>query len=160
MYRTLIGNLRLWTVIPNLSSRNNLRTETGRNKNETESLIGFYKFSVTVVEISSIKAKEDELMSLRDSEENIVRMLERTKQNVMNEAKFAGTRYCARLEDRLLVDVKRVNNWCDKEYAVKYLEETLRTYLGEDFSIVIEFESLSWGHVIDLYVGWCNEEDE
>ena len=47
MYRTLIGNLRLWTVIPNLSSRNNLRTETGRNKNETESLIGFYKFSVT-----------------------------------------------------------------------------------------------------------------
>ena len=53
-----------------------------------------------------------------------------------------------------------VNNWCDKECAVKYLEETLRTYLGEDFSIVIEFESLSWGHVIDLYVGWCNEEDE
>ena len=32
-----------------------MRTETGRNKNETESLIGFYKFSVTVVEISSIK---------------------------------------------------------------------------------------------------------
>ena len=117
-------------------------------------------FYEEVVEISSIKAKEDELRSLRGSEENIVRMLERTKQNVMNEAKFAGTRYCARLEDRLLVDVKRVNNWCDKEYAVKYLEETLRTYLGEDFSIVIEFESLSWEHVVDLYVGWCNEEDE
>ena len=50
MYRTLIGNLRLWTVIPNLSSRNSLRTETGRNKNETESLIGFYKFSVTAKE--------------------------------------------------------------------------------------------------------------
>ena len=47
MYRTLIGNLRLWTVIPNLSSRNSLRTETGLNKNETENLIGFYKFSVT-----------------------------------------------------------------------------------------------------------------
>ena len=117
-------------------------------------------FYEEVVEISSNKIKEDELRLLRDAEENIVRMLERTKQNVMNEAKFAGTRYCARLEDRLLVDVKRVNNWCDKEYAVKYLEETLRTYLGEDFSIVIEFESLSWGHVIDLYVGWCNEEDE
>ena len=78
----------------------------------------------------------------------------------MNEAKFSGTRYYARLEDRLLTDAKKVNNWCDKECAVKYLEETLRTYLGEDFSIVIEFESLSWGHVIDLYVGWCNEEEE
>lgn len=117
-------------------------------------------FYEEVVEISSIKAKEDELRSLRDSEENIVRMLEKTKRETMNEAKFAGTRYYARLEDRLLTDARKVNNWCDKEYAVKYLEETLRTYLGEDFSIVIEFESLSWGHVIDLYVGWCNEEDE
>ena len=103
--------------------------------------------------------KEDELMSLRDSEENIVRMLEKTKREIMNEAKFSGTRYYARLEDRLLTDARNVNNWCDKEYAVKYLEETLRTYLGEDFSIVIEFESLSLGYVIDLYVGWCNEED-
>ena len=116
-------------------------------------------FYEEVVEISSIKAKEDELRSLRDSEENIVRMLEKTKRETMNEAKFAGTRYYARLEDRLLTDVRKVNNWCDKECAVKYLEETLRTYLGEDFSIVIEFESLSWGHVIDLYVGWHKEED-
>ena len=117
-------------------------------------------FYEEVVEISSIKAKEDELMSLRGSEENIVRMLEKTKREIMNEAKFSGTRYYARLEDRLLTDVRKVNNWCDKECAVKYLEETLRTYLGEDFSIVIELESLSWGHVIDLYVGWDNEEEE
>lgn len=116
-------------------------------------------FYEEVVEISSNKIKEDELMSLRDSEENIVRMLEKTKREIMNEAKFAGTRYYARLEDRLLTDARNVNNWCDKEYAVKYLEETLRTYLGEDFSIIIEFESLPWGYVIDLYVGWCNEED-
>ena len=117
-------------------------------------------FYEEVVEMSSSKIKEEELRSLRDSEANIVRMLERTKRETMNEAKFAGTRYYARLEDRLLTDARKVNNWCDKECAVKYLEETLRTYLGEDFSIVIEFESLSWGHVIDLYVGWCNEEDE
>lgn len=117
-------------------------------------------FYEEVVEISSIKAKEDELRSLRDSEENIiVRMLEKTKREIMNEAKFSGTRYYARLEDRLLTDARNVNNWCDKEYAVKYLEETLRTYLGEDFSIIIEFESLPWGNVIDLYVGWGNEED-
>ena len=118
-------------------------------------------FYEEVVEISSIKAKEDELRSLRGSEENIiVRMLEKTKREIMNEAKFSGTRYYARLEDSLLTDARKVNNWCDKECAVKYLEETLRTYLGEDFSIVIEFESLPSGHVIDLYVGWCNEEDE
>ena len=117
-------------------------------------------FYEEVVEMSSSKIKEEELRSLRDSEANIVRMLERTKRETMNEAKFAGTRYYARLEDSLLTDARKVNNWCDKECAVKYLEETLRTYLGEDFSIVIEFESLSWGHVIDLYVGWCNEEDE
>ena len=103
-------------------------------------------FYEEVVEISSNKIKEDELRSLRISEENIiVRMLEKTKREIMNEAKFAGTRYYARLEDRLLTDAKKVNNWCDKEYAVKYLEETLRTYLGEDFSIIIEFESPSWG---------------
>ena len=78
----------------------------------------------------------------------------------MNEAKFSGTMYYARLEDRLLTDAKRVNDWCDNEYAVKYLKETLRTYLGEDFSITIKFESLSWGYVIDLYVGWYKEEDE
>ena len=117
-------------------------------------------FYEEVVEISSNKIKEDELRLLRDAEENIVRMLEKTKRETMNEAKFAGTRYYARLEDSLLTDARKVNNWCDKECAVKYLEETLRKYLGEDFSIVIEFESLSWGHVIDLYVGWCNEEDE
>ena len=116
-------------------------------------------FYEEVVEMSSSKIKEEELRSLRDSEANIVRMLERTKRETMNEAKFAGTRYYARLEDSLLTDARKVNNWCDKECAVKYLEETLRTYLGEDFSIVIEFESLSWGYVIDLYVGWCNEED-
>ena len=116
-------------------------------------------FYEEVVEISSIKAKEYEIMSLRDAEANIVRMLERTKRETMNEAKFAGTRYYARLEDSLLTGARKVNNWCDKECAVKYLEETLRTYLGEDFSIVIEFESLSCGYVIDLYVGWCNEED-
>lgn len=116
-------------------------------------------FYEEVVEMSSSKIEEEELRSLRDSEENIARMLEKTKREIMNEAKFAGTRYYARLEDGLLTDAKKVNNWCDKECAVKYLEETLRTYLGEDFSIVIEFESLSWGYVIDLYVGWCNEED-
>ena len=116
-------------------------------------------FYEEVVEMSSSKIKEEELRSLRDSEANIVRMLERTKRETMNEAKFAGTRYYARLEDSLLTDARKVNNWCDKECAVKYLEETLRTYLGEDFSIVIEFESLPWGNVIDLYVGWCNEED-
>ena len=116
-------------------------------------------FYEEVVEMSSSKIKEEELRSLRDSEANIVRMLERTKRETMNEAKFAGTRYYARLEDSLLTDARKVNNWCDKECAVKYLEETLRTYLGEDFSIVIEFESLSLGYVIDLYVGWCNEED-
>ena len=117
-------------------------------------------FYEEVVEISSSKIKEEELRSLRCSEENIVRMLKRTKREIMNEAKFAGTRHYERLEDRLLVDVKRVNNWCDKDCAIKYLEETLRTYLGEDFSIIIEFESLPSGDVIDLYVGWCNEEDE
>ena len=116
-------------------------------------------FYEEVVEMSSSKIKEEELRSLRDSEANIVRMLERTKRETMNEAKFAGTRYYARLEDSLLTDARKVNNWCDKECAVKYLEETLRTYLGEDFSIIIEFESLPWGNVIDLYVGWCNEED-
>lgn len=117
-------------------------------------------FYEEVVEISSNKIKEEELRSLRDSEESIVRMLEKTKREIMNEAKFAGTRYYARLEDRLLTDAKRVNDWCDNKCAVKYLEETLRTYLGEDFSITIKFESLSWGYVIDLHVGWCNEEDE
>ena len=96
---------------------------------------------------------------LENEKHQLASELEKTKRETMNEAKFAGTRYYARLEDRLLTDARKVNNWCDKEYAVKYLEETLRTYLGEDFSIVIEFESLSWGHVIDLYVGWCNEED-
>ena len=116
-------------------------------------------FYEEVVEISSIKAKEDELMSLRDSEANIVRMLEKTKREIMNEAKLAGTSYYARLEDRLITDAKRINNWCDKECAIKYLEETLRTYLGEDFSVKIKFESLSWGSIIDLYVGWYKEED-
>ena len=116
-------------------------------------------FYEEVVEISSIKAKEDELMSLRDSEANIVRMLEKTKREIMNEAKLAGTSYYARLEDRLITDAKRINDWCDKECAIKYLEETLRTYLGEDFSVKIKFESLSWGSIIDLYVGWYKEED-
>ena len=67
-------------------------------------------FYEEVVEISSIKAKEDEIMSLRDSEENIVRMLEKTKREIMNEAKFAGTRYYARLEDRLLTDAREASD--------------------------------------------------
>lgn len=116
-------------------------------------------FYEEVVEISSNKIKEEELRSLRESEANIVRMLEKTKREIMNEAKFSGTMYYARLEDRLLTDAKRVNDWCDNEYAVKYLKETLRTYLGEDFSITIKFESLSWGYVIDLYVGWYKEDE-
>ena len=117
-------------------------------------------FYEEVVEISSIKAKEDELMSLRDAEANIVRMLEKTKREIMNEAKLAGTSYYARLEDGLLTDAKMMNNWCDKEYAVKYLEDTLRTYLGEEFSVVIKLDSAPWGDAIELYVGWYKEEDE
>lgn len=117
-------------------------------------------FYEEVVEISSNKIKEDELRSLRESEDNIVRVLEKTKREIISEAKLAGTRYYARLEDRLLTDAKRVNDWCDNECAVKYLKETMRTYLGEDFSITIKFESLSWGYVIDLYVGWYKEEEE
>ena len=116
-------------------------------------------FYEEVVEISSNKIKEDELRSLRDSEENIVRMLEKTKRKIMSEAKFGGTMCYESLEDRLITDAKRINNWCDKECAIKYLEETLRTYLGEDFSVKIKFESLSWGNIIDLYVRWYKEED-
>ena len=114
-------------------------------------------FYEEVVEISSNKIKEEELRSLRDAEANIVKMLEKTKREIMNEAKFAGTRCYARLEDRLLTDAKRVNDWCDNKCAVKYLEETLRTYLGEDFSITIKLDSAPWGDAIDLYVGWDKE---
>ena len=39
-------------------------------------------FYEEVVEISSNKIKEDELMSLRDSEENIVRMLEKQREKL------------------------------------------------------------------------------
>ena len=67
-------------------------------------------FYEEVVEISSNKIKEEELRSLRDSEENLVRMLEKTKRETMNEAKFAGTRYYARLEDRLLTDAREASD--------------------------------------------------
>lgn len=117
-------------------------------------------FYEEVVEISSNKIKEHRAEQLLCSEQNIVRMLEKTKYNVMSRAKFGGTAYTERLDDNILTDARMVNDWCKKEHGVEYLEDTLRTYLGKEFSVTIEHTRFMSTEIVELYISWYEEDED
>lgn len=117
-------------------------------------------FYEEVVEMSANKAKEHEAEQLLCSEQNIVRMLKKAKYNVMNSAKFGGTTHSERLDNNILTDARMVNDWCEKECALEYLEDTLRTYFGEEFAVTIEYTRLMSTERVELYISWYEEDED